>query len=80
MRSVSKIVLLPVMLFVAGALYAGCGGYSQSDAVAYCDIEKSSKGACFNDATYNECVSCFEECGERCAPASACPETYSCPP
>ena len=79
MRQISKLFLLAVTALVASAFFGGCHGYSQSDAVAYCDAEKSGKSACFTEASYNACVACFEECGDDCAILESCPEQYHCP-
>ncbi len=57
---------------------AGCGGYSADEAKTKCDLERQAKNACFNDATYDQCLSCYESCGMDCAVAESCPVQYTC--
>lgn len=56
----------------------GCGGYSADEAKTKCDLERNAKTACFNDATYDQCLSCYESCGTDCAVAESCPAQYIC--
>jgi hypothetical protein len=79
MRTVSKLALTSVAALLVAALAPGCGGYSQEDAVAYCEVERDSKAACYNDTSYNACVDCFAECGSECVALATCPATYTCP-
>lgn len=58
------------------ASFAGCGGYSEEKAKSRCDQELPK--VCVTDESYDECVSCYMECGEACAAQAECPETYSC--
>ncbi len=83
MRNARKLSLvlsalaLSVIATVAGA---GCGGgYSEQDATDRCNIEKVNQAACFNGDSYDACLSCFEECGDKCAVAESCPVQYVCP-
>jgi len=69
-----SLVLIP---FAALALVA-CGGYSPEEAQTKCDLERTSKSQCVNDAAYQQCLSCFEECGDGCAIAESCPLQYIC--
>lgn len=79
-RIVAKVALTSLAALVVAALASGCGGgYSQGDAVAYCEVERDSKTACYNDTAYNACVDCLEECGSECVALSTCPATYTCP-
>lgn len=75
--------LFAVMALGAAALAAmplGCGsGLSTEDATLRCDQEKVGKSACVTQAAYDACIQCYEECGDECTAAAACPETYSCP-
>lgn len=60
-------------------LAAGCGGgYSDEKAKTRCDQEQASKSQCVTDEAYDACISCYQECGEQCAPGATCPETYEC--
>ncbi len=74
-RSVGAAVLLMISSMAA----LGCGsGLSLEEAAVRCDQEKSAKGQLFGKTTYQECLSCFQECGDTCAPISTSPPTYSC--
>lgn len=57
---------------------AACAGYPEDQAVARCKIEQQNQAACFNSDTYDQCVACFEECGDGCAVAESCPVQYVC--
>jgi|GEM_PF-6095836 hypothetical protein len=57
---------------------AACGGYSQEEATTKCDLERKAKTNCFTDATYEQCLSCYESCGTDCAIAESCPAQYIC--
>jgi hypothetical protein len=64
------------------ALAAGCGGLSTVEAEQRCDQERAAEGtgtSCIDDAAYDECVSCYEDCGDDCARGDACPAHFSCP-
>jgi len=58
---------------------AGCGGYSSEEAKTKCDLARQAQATCFDDATYNACLSCLEECGQDCVLAESCPLQYTCP-
>ena len=59
---------------------AGCGSsYSTDEAKTKCDLERTANNACFTDATYTQCLSCYESCGQDCAVAESCPAQYICP-
>ncbi len=58
---------------------AACGGYPEEQAADRCNIEQQNQNACFSDGTYDECVACFEQCGDSCAVAESCPVQYVCP-
>jgi hypothetical protein len=65
-------------------LSLGCGGgLSEDDAALRCDQEVAAKGGggCITpgSAAYDECLSCFEECGDDCTPRAECPAKYTCP-
>ena len=70
------------LLFALGALataVGACTGYPEDQAVERCNLEKTNQGVCFVDDTYDQCVSCFEQCGDNCAVAESCPVQYVCP-
>lgn len=67
------------ILVITSMAVFGCGsGLSAEDAAIRCDQEKTSKGMLFGPTTYAECLSCYEECGDSCAPISTSPPTYKC--
>ena len=55
----------------------GCG-YSDEESQIKCDLERKANNGCFTDATYNQCLSCYESCGTDCAVAESCPVQYIC--
>jgi hypothetical protein len=57
---------------------AGCG-YSEEESKTKCDLERTANTNCFTDATYDQCLSCYESCGTDCAVAESCPVQYICP-
>jgi hypothetical protein len=57
---------------------AACGGYSPDEAKTKCDLERTANSACSTDASYNQCLSCYESCGVDCAIAESCPAQYIC--
>ncbi|MCC6555257.1 MAG: hypothetical protein IT372_20020 [Polyangiaceae bacterium] len=67
-------------LLAPAALAAGCGGLSTVEAEQRCDQARAADATdCVNDAAYDQCVSCFEECGDECAKAESCPAQFICP-
>jgi len=74
-----------VIVFAAGMVIAmaalGCGsGVSADDAKLRCDQAKQNDGAaCITDAGYAQCVSCQEECGDKCVQLESCPTQFACP-
>jgi hypothetical protein len=75
---VQKLHLLALPIVALLAL--GCGkGLSTADARVRCDQEKTAKSDCFEvGKTYEQCLSCYEECGDECRPGAECPTTYAC--
>lgn len=67
-----------VLTSFLGLALAACGGYSEDEATTKCDLERTAKAACMNDAAYEQCLSCFQECGDACAIAESCPLQYTC--
>lgn len=65
---------------VVAVFSIGCGsGISAADAQTRCDQDRAAKGAFVTDASYQQCLSCFEQCGDQCAAKATSPETYACP-
>lgn len=57
----------------------GCGkGLSEEDATIRCDQEKTAKGSLFGTETYNECLTCYETCGDECTSVASSPPEYKC--
>jgi hypothetical protein len=66
--------------FVLAVLSIGCGsGISASDAQARCDQERAAKVATMTDKSYQQCLDCYQSCGDQCAAKATSPETYACP-
>ena len=61
-------------------LTIGCGGgLSTEDATEECDEIRQRLTQCMSeDATFQSCVSCFEECGIDCEFSDQCPATFAC--
>lgn len=81
MTSTRRIALLAVPAAGLLSFLAACGGFSDEDAAARCEQERSARGeqACFGDVEYNACVTAFTECGDDVAIEDACPPQFSCP-
>ena len=61
-------------------LTTACGsGVSEEDAKVRCDQEKTAKSYFFTQESYDQCVSCQEECGDECQAQATTPESYACP-
>jgi hypothetical protein len=72
--------LIVSLSFVVTVLFVGCGdSYSSDESKTKCDLERQANSTCFTDATYNQCLSCYESCGTDCAVAESCPVQYTCP-
>ena len=68
-----------VVLVITSLAALGCSsGLSTEDATIRCDQEKTAKGSLFGTQTYNECIACYELCGDDCASAATSPPTYKC--
>lgn len=75
-----RMVFAAAFLVIASTVAAGCGsGLSVEDATQRCDQEKTAKGSLFGTETYNECIACYEKCGDSCASVATSPPTYTCP-
>lgn len=77
-----RLVVACVALAPLSVLVSSCGG---DDAVEECEAERelylgTDKASCMNDATFEACITCHDDCGNSCGTVdTACPFTYSCP-
>jgi hypothetical protein len=62
-------------------LGVGCGdSFDEEDAVAECDAQRARIGNGVTDAAYQQCLDCYQECGEECAVVdTVSPTLFSCP-
>lgn len=69
-----------VSLSMAVLCLVGCGGTGSEpeEAAAECTRIRNDVPACFNDAVYDQCVACHEECGRNCALLDSCPHQFTC--
>lgn len=72
-----------VLLAMTFAGLAGCPGgakdtSTEGEAEAHCEDLRASNEGCFEDAQFDECVTCFEECGGPCAVLESCPVQFAC--
>ena len=67
-----------VLVITSMAAFGCSSGLSVEDATVRCDQEKTAKGSLFGTETYNECLSCYEECGDDCTSVASSPPTYTC--
>ena len=65
---------------VLGALALGCSdGYSEDKAKIQCDQERAANASgCVTDDVYQQCMSCYQECGSSCRRTDTCPTAYAC--
>lgn len=67
------------LLLGAALLVMGCGdGYTTEEAQVNCDQERAAKASAFTDASYDQCIQCYEECGSLCRAAATTPVSYAC--
>lgn len=66
------------LLVVSCFSVLACSGYSDDEAKTKCDLERQANSSCFTDATYKQCLSCYENCGQDCSVAESCPAQYLC--
>lgn len=68
------------VLMITAASALGCGaGLSVEDATIRCDQEKAAKPQFVTFEAYNQCIACYQECGDDCAVAATAPSSYTCP-
>jgi hypothetical protein len=71
---VLKNVRGPSALIAVAALSIGCGsGLSTEEATQRCDQERISK-TFFTEASYAQCLECYEQCGDECTALARSPE------
>ena len=68
---------LLVLASVIGLFSCG-SGLDPEEAQATCDREREADSVCVNDAAYQSCLTCYEDCGVDCLRGESCPLTYSC--
>ena len=66
-----------VLATVVGMLACG-SGLDSEEAKSTCDSIRESDSMCVNDAAYDACVACYEDCGVDCARLESCPLQFSC--
>lgn len=78
-RRVRSLAAALVASLVVGSPLAGCGGgYSTQEAYDRCEQERKVK-ITVTDASFTECVACYEDCGNDCTGTGTTPEHYRCP-
>jgi hypothetical protein len=60
------------------ALFACGSGLDPEEAKTYCDQERQTDPTCVDDAAYQSCLSCYEDCGVDCLRGESCPLQFSC--
>jgi hypothetical protein len=77
---VRKVFAFAGFSMLVGVVSLGCGsGLSEESAKLRCDQERTANAAgCVTDAIYEECVSCYEECGTDCVRVDSCPGKFAC--
>lgn len=69
-----------IALFVCSASLIGCGSrYSTQEATEACDELLDRINTAETDEQFNECVACFEDCGDDCQQQDTAPATFACP-
>lgn len=82
MGSIGGIVVLRgaavILACALGGGALGCGGgYDEEEATATCEALVSTVDTS-DRAAFDECVACFEECGDDCAVAESFPPQFIC--
>jgi hypothetical protein len=74
------------MAFGTGAAVVALGamgcqnGFDREQATAECDADREQFENCVNQAAYDECIACHEQCGTDCSTSgNACPTKFTCP-
>jgi hypothetical protein len=69
---------LAFLVFPCVVALLSCGGLDTEEAQAECDSIRKSQAQCMNDAAYDSCVACYEDCGVDCAQLESCPLQFGC--
>jgi hypothetical protein len=57
----------------------GCsGGDGTSQATTICNQDQALN-VCITDEIYDQCLACYEKCGEKCNVVTTCPASFTCP-
>ena len=69
-----------VLVFaMAVAALSGCGsGLDPEEAKTQCDTIRATDSTCVDDAAYESCLACYEDCGVDCAQLESCPLQFTC--
>jgi hypothetical protein len=69
-----------ILVTMMATLAAGCGdeGRTQEEATTWCDQDRAAKAATVTEASYDQCLSCQQSCGDSCHAQATSPETYKC--
>lgn len=72
--------ILPFVLIVCGTSLVGCGSrFSTQEATDACEQLLDRINTAETDEQFNECVACFEDCGDDCQQQDTAPATFACP-
>jgi hypothetical protein len=77
-RRVLKHVFVAAFLGATAVAVYGCSGLPSSEAKDRCQAEQAGRANCFDDKSYADCLTCFEDCGDSCVASPGCPTRYSC--
>ena len=69
--------VLPALCCIVGMIACG-SGLDTEEARTYCDDVRATQTNCVDDAAYQACVACYEDCGVDCAQLESCPLQFSC--
>jgi anaerobic selenocysteine-containing dehydrogenase len=74
MVNVVKLAALGLALSVLGC---GGDGLSEADAQLRCN-QLQARDQCVTTAARDACISCYEECGDKCTVVNTCPAKFTC--
>lgn len=79
-RRIPALLAALLSTLAVGASVGGCGGggYTTQEAYDRCEQERKTKNT-VTDASFTECVACYEDCGADCQGTGTTPEHYRCP-
>lgn len=68
-----------IAMLAVAMLAVACGPTMTTDeATAACERQRAADTACINDAAFDACVACHEECGRECLILESCPVQFQC--